>query len=163
MAGKTSYAELLLDPRWQKKRLEVMGAAGFVCEHCGDDQETLHVHHKAYRRGAKPWEYETHELMCLCHRCHGIWHEQKDAIDFAIGRMSFDDLARLAGYALAIPRGNWGIRLNAEGRVLGIADFSKVPTEAVREASFNFDGVDCINSFDLPLVEATKKRSKKRG
>lgn len=65
-----TYSEKLKDPRWQKKRLKVMGAADFKCQMCGDAEETLHVHHVNYRKGAKPWEYELHELRCFCEVCH---------------------------------------------------------------------------------------------
>jgi hypothetical protein len=65
-----SYADLLRDPRWQRKRLEVMEAARFTCVECGDTSTTLNVHHTYYRKGAKPWEYEAHELLCLCEPCH---------------------------------------------------------------------------------------------
>lgn len=65
-----TYAEKLKDPRWQKKRLEVMQRDGFKCQMCGDTEQTLHVHHENYRKGAKPWDYELHELRCFCEDCH---------------------------------------------------------------------------------------------
>lgn len=65
-----TYSEKLKDPRWQKKRLEVMEANKFTCEMCGSTEKTLHVHHVNYRNGAKPWEYELHELRCFCEDCH---------------------------------------------------------------------------------------------
>lgn len=82
----SSYSELLRHPKWQRKRLEVMNAAGFRCEKCGDAETTLNVHHKKYRCGAKPWEYELHELECLCERCHqkehGIKFETVDPLSY---------------------------------------------------------------------------------
>lgn len=65
-----SYSEKLKDPRWQKRRLEVMERAAFACEACRAKDQTLHVHHKLYRRGADPWDYADHELQCLCETCH---------------------------------------------------------------------------------------------
>lgn len=65
-----TYSEKLKDPRWQQKRLEVMQSAGFKCQMCGDAESTLHIHHVNYRKGAKPWEYELHELKCFCEHCH---------------------------------------------------------------------------------------------
>ena len=35
MPTKTTSAEQLLDPRWQKKRLEVLDYSNFSCEICG--------------------------------------------------------------------------------------------------------------------------------
>ena len=65
-----SYSDLLKDPRWQRKRLEVLDSSGWACSNCGDKTKTLHVHHLKYRRGAKPWEYEADELRSLCETCH---------------------------------------------------------------------------------------------
>lgn len=93
-----TYAEKLKDPRWQKKRLEVMNAARFECEWCGEKESELHIHHPAYRKGAEPWEYEARELACLCRKCHGkatsalhIWREMMLADKS--GFMSFLELA----------------------------------------------------------------------
>lgn len=66
----SDYSAKLKDPRWQKKRLEVFNAHDFTCQMCGAKDETLHVHHVNYHKGAKPWEYELHELRCFCERCH---------------------------------------------------------------------------------------------
>ena len=72
MARKSSksYFEKLRDPRWQRRRLEVMQAAGFECEFCGDKDKTFNVHHKYYERGADPWDYPDAALECLCEQCH---------------------------------------------------------------------------------------------
>lgn len=67
---KLTYAEMLKDPRWQKKRLEVMQRDGFRCQHCLREDKELQVHHLLYRKGAKPWEYKNEELVTLCKRCH---------------------------------------------------------------------------------------------
>lgn len=69
-----TYSELLKDPRWQRKRLEVMQAANFACEKCECKTVTLHVHHTVYRRGLMPWEYQRSELCCLCKDCHAATH-----------------------------------------------------------------------------------------
>lgn len=69
MAAKT-YWELLKDPRWQKKRLEVLNDANWTCEKCNSVDKTLHVHHKLYEKGLKPWEYDNDILQCLCEDCH---------------------------------------------------------------------------------------------
>lgn len=67
---KLSYAEQLRDPRWQRKRLEILSRDGFKCELCGDDKSTLHVHHKRYVKGRMPWEYDATELSTVCENCH---------------------------------------------------------------------------------------------
>ena len=49
-----TYSEKLKDPRWQKKRLEILDSAGWRCEDCGcglQDGREFHVHHTAYISG----------------------------------------------------------------------------------------------------------------
>ncbi len=65
-----TYAEKLLDPRWQKKRLEVLERDKFTCQGCGDTRSTLHVHHFWYNKGADPWNHPMESLITYCERCH---------------------------------------------------------------------------------------------
>jgi 5-methylcytosine-specific restriction endonuclease McrA len=75
------YEDKLRDPRWQKRRREILALAGYCCERCMSIEPPLHVHHRAYRDGAEPWEYADDELECLCENCHedehGIIDERK--------------------------------------------------------------------------------------
>ena len=68
-----NYSEQLKDPRWQKKRLEIMQRDSFKCASCGDEKSTLHVHHKNYVNGKAPWEYGD-SLITLCEKCHSKTH-----------------------------------------------------------------------------------------
>lgn len=70
-----TYVEKLKDPRWQKKRLEVLEAGGWKCASCSDSKATLHVHHRQYFKGREPWEYEAGQLEVLCENCHALEHE----------------------------------------------------------------------------------------
>lgn len=98
-----AYWELLKDPRWQRKRLEIMQRAGFACEECGDNISTLNVHHKIYRKGAMPWEYENAELQCLCEHCHEEQHGLRTRLNEAIARFAaIDRLEMLLGFAEGI-------------------------------------------------------------
>lgn len=74
---KVNYAEMLKDPRWQKKRLEVMQRDGFRCQHCLSNKKELQVHHLVYRKGANPWEYDNKDLITLCKQCHELETEEK--------------------------------------------------------------------------------------
>ena len=65
-----NYSELLRDPRWQKKRLEVLQRDSFRCTDCGDETSTLHVHHLLYKQNKMPWEYLNCDLTTLCENCH---------------------------------------------------------------------------------------------
>ena len=78
----SAYSDKLKDPRWQKKRLDVLERAGWKCECCGDDKETLQVHHLIYSKG-EPWDAPDETLECLCEPCHE-WRE--DFNDFCEGR-----------------------------------------------------------------------------
>jgi len=71
-----SYSEQLKDPRWQKKRLEIMERDSFACALCMDEKSTLHVHYKKYEKGRAPWEYEAKYLITLCESCHEKQHNE---------------------------------------------------------------------------------------
>jgi hypothetical protein len=60
--------EAYKDPRWQKRRLQIMERDGWACVACRRTDETLHVHHKAYY--GMPWEVSDHDLQTLCEKCH---------------------------------------------------------------------------------------------
>lgn len=64
------YVEKLKKPKWQRKRLEIMKRDDFTCQLCGDSESTLHVHHKIYKDGKAPWEYDDSNLITLCETCH---------------------------------------------------------------------------------------------
>ena len=66
----SEYRKKLMDPRWQKKRLEVMERDGFTCQHCGRTDRTLTVHHVLYTKGRDPWEYVDSNFITLCVKCH---------------------------------------------------------------------------------------------
>jgi hypothetical protein len=68
--SSASYSELLLDPRWQRKRLEIMQRDDFTCQKCSCSSDTLNVHHCYYENGLSPWEYPDSSLLTLCKLCH---------------------------------------------------------------------------------------------
>ena len=74
MAKQTEFQRQLSDPRWQKKRLQILERDEWTCKRCGDTETTLTVHHKSYRMdGGKfvdYWDYEDKELITLCEYCH---------------------------------------------------------------------------------------------
>jgi hypothetical protein len=67
-----TYAEKLQSPKWQKKRLEVFQRDNFTCQHCGDTESTLHVHHLSYQPKTQPWDYPMENFQTLCRWCHEI-------------------------------------------------------------------------------------------
>jgi hypothetical protein len=98
----SEFWEKYKDPRWQRKRLEVMQHANFACERCRSTDKTINVHHKFYRRNADPWDYQDRELMCLCEPCHEEWHLAKDNLHTSLGFMSFDDFKELSGFSVGL-------------------------------------------------------------
>jgi len=72
MNTKEVYAEKLRDPRWQRKRLEVMQRDNFTCRSCGDSNTELQIHHQKYSNTGNPWDVPNDQLIVLCKNCHGI-------------------------------------------------------------------------------------------
>ena len=71
---KKSYSELLQDPRWQKKRLEILQRDDFKCRACDEVDIMLHVHHLIYKKDIMPWDTENENLITLSKRCHNALH-----------------------------------------------------------------------------------------
>lgn len=68
---KTPYAELLRDPRWLRKRAEILELHGCACFHCHKKTNCLQVHHRYYISRRMPWEYPNWALVPLCDDgCH---------------------------------------------------------------------------------------------
>lgn len=67
-----NYAEQLKSPMWQKKRLKILQRDNFTCLLCSDTETELHIHHKEYKSGKKPWEYEDSNFQTFCKYCHCI-------------------------------------------------------------------------------------------
>jgi 5-methylcytosine-specific restriction endonuclease McrA len=80
MAKITDYSQQFKDPRWQKRRLEILTRDGFRCTECGDEKRMLHVHHLTYHKGVDVWDYLDRNLITLCDNCHEKWHHLRDAL-----------------------------------------------------------------------------------
>jgi hypothetical protein len=146
--GKT-YSEKLRDPRWQKKRLEVMSGSKFECESCGAKDKTLNVHHKVYRRGKQPWEYETEALSCLCEDCHSAVEELRQELLEEIKDSGWM-LERVLGYVSAVRLLDGDatrVIASTYERCEGIADALRLTTKQVVKASMEFG--DELNPDEL--------------
>lgn len=129
------YSEKLRDPRWQRRRLQIMERDNWRCQLCFDDESTLHVHHVWYA-GRDPWDAPDEALITLCHECHEenpptplnpilVEREEMDAYfrrceemreddDYAWESMQYDATALLFGVELfgrymreSLPNGRW--------------------------------------------------------
>ena len=77
------YKERFKDPRWQKKRLEILDRDDWKCRSCLSKDETLNVHHMTYDNDIEnPWEYDNGNLITLCDYCHKLTHKQPYYIPF---------------------------------------------------------------------------------
>jgi len=69
-----TYKEKLKDPRWQRKRLEILERDKWRCRACGERNQIMHVHHLSYSKSYSPWDCDNSELVTLCSECHYIYH-----------------------------------------------------------------------------------------
>jgi hypothetical protein len=78
-----TYTEKLRDPRWQKKRLEVMERDKWCCQSCRCNDRNLQVHHLFYAK-KDPWDYPDEAYQTLCDLCH---KERQSLVDSGIERL----------------------------------------------------------------------------
>jgi hypothetical protein len=67
---RAAYVQKLKDPRWQKRRLQILSRDNFMCIQCSNTEECLNVHHRWYERGQEPWDASDDQLCTLCETCH---------------------------------------------------------------------------------------------
>lgn len=79
-----TYADKLRDPRWQKKRLEILEKHDWTCDGCGHTTKSLNVHHRWYKAKQDPWNYEDHWYSVLCCDCHDYEHQSENSIQLII-------------------------------------------------------------------------------
>lgn len=97
----TEYSEKLRDPRWQKKRLEILERDEWTCQMCYDSTSTLVVHHRRYLLDTEPWDCPDDLLVTLCENCHELEKESRPEYESLIieelrAKFFADDLRRLA-------------------------------------------------------------------
>lgn len=78
-----SYKQKLLDPRWQKVRLEILNRDSFSCVICHDKTTTLHVHHLKYTTD-DPWDAQESDLITCCKHCHSLFEYHSKHKDISI-------------------------------------------------------------------------------
>ena len=80
-----TYSEKLKDPRWQKKRLEILKRDNFTCAACKATKKTLHVHHSYYSKD--PWNTKNSALLTLCEDCHRERGKLEETGRYMIGQI----------------------------------------------------------------------------
>lgn len=160
-----TYWEKLKDPRWQRRRLEIMSLAEFQCVSCGADRVTLNVHHTIYRRGADPWDYADHELECLCEKCHEQNHQWRSRLDEALAMdgNTGTELEQVAGYAEGLHWRHYGpdpdasIQIMSPEHASGVCDaFGDLFWEDVVRATDKENRIPVAVLFQM--LEETKKK-----
>jgi hypothetical protein len=81
---KNDFTDQYKDPRWQKKRLQIMERDEFMCISCQETEKTLNVHHLEYIKDKFIWDYPNSELITLCEDCH---KEITEIINFIISEI----------------------------------------------------------------------------
>lgn len=74
-----TYSQKLKDPRWQKKRLQILERDDWACQSCLSTTTSLQVHHVVYAK-LEPWEYTDECYQTLCETCHRIRQKLADRI-----------------------------------------------------------------------------------
>jgi hypothetical protein len=85
-----TYSEKLKDPRWQRKRLEIMQRDNFKCTQCGDTSTTQNVHHWQYSK--EPWDAKNEDLTTVCRSCHEEIEQCKDLTKNLLRQLDFRQL-----------------------------------------------------------------------
>jgi hypothetical protein len=115
-----TYQQLLRDPRWQKKRLEILERDHWKCVDCEDEKTTLHVDHAYYEYGKMPWEYPDHTLATLCAPCHERVTALRKMISAGMRFLDESDLWTVLGVIDALTPCS-GFRLYNHEHAVGVA------------------------------------------
>lgn len=86
------YQEKLKDPRWHKRRRQILVRDFFICQKCGHKAVNNHVHHVVYLFEHEPWEYDDEYLITLCGRCHTLEHIDSKHISDIIKNMKLSGM-----------------------------------------------------------------------
>ena len=92
-----TYYEKLKDPRWQKKRLQVLDRDEWTCTRCGAKDKTFNVLHWVYAKSGNPWDVKDDYLDTLCEDCHSKVESMIVACKFMIQKFKNLDFALMVG------------------------------------------------------------------
>jgi 5-methylcytosine-specific restriction endonuclease McrA len=96
-----TYSQRLRDPRWQKKRLQILERDNWACRCCGTTTKTINVHHVVYVRGKDPWDYKDDSYQTLCNDCHRLRGDIADVaaniLRSAMAQLTTEEMMKLSG------------------------------------------------------------------
>jgi hypothetical protein len=160
----SDFWEKYKDPRWQRRRLEIMHNADFSCEGCGSKSSTLNVHHKLYRKGFNPWDYNNLELMCLCEDCHEAWHLMKEHLNVSLQFIDLEAYKEVVGYAVGVSlRSAYpevSVHFKSESGMTGAARALRL-TDAELKKACGVDGF--VTAGTLQVLYQSKTKIRRRG
>ena len=74
------YEDYIRSKQWKAKADETKRLAGYRCQVCNSDEE-LNAHHRTYERLGEELQSD---LVCLCAKCHSLFHNGGRVIENAI-------------------------------------------------------------------------------
>lgn len=133
-----------------------MERAGFECEQCQTDEETLNVHHGYYEKGLKPWEYPDESLHCYCETCHKEARELDYRLKRLVGSVNPVYLAIMIGYVegLIFRDGNTcyeppeSISISDLEELCGFADFWHIDQQTMEKRWIDNHGIVTLGMIE---------------
>ena len=77
-----NYSGQLNDPRWKKKRVEILIRDKHKCRICNYFGSKVNIHHLKYSGMA--WDVSNDDLITLCNDCHSKLHTDKRPVGKSI-------------------------------------------------------------------------------
>lgn len=131
MKDPRAYSEKVRDPRWQRRRLEVLQRDGWMCRNCGATTKTLEVHHLMYWSRLEMWDVDSVFLETLCTDCH--WDKTSKKTEHSLAMDAHDLIA-----AVVRKEGPAGVRRMLEAITLGCVVVRTHPSESVPDPAAAF-------------------------
>lgn len=167
-----TYSEKLKDPRWQRKRLEIMARDEFACRFCFDEEETLNVHHCYYGKGRDPWDYDDEHLITVCRTCHEDIEIKREEIlktlSWEVPLYAIHKLATLASpfflaqvslaFSQETPRGGRGREESIRAAISFLE--SRIDPPEFKNPKSNPDNLDLDEIIDLAISTESKNTDK---
>ncbi len=98
----SSYSDKLETQNWHSFARKIRQENGNFYNACRRGDLVLQVHHTFYDKKRQPWEYESHEMVVLCEKCHHELHDQLQAFrKFVFGNLTPASFKVLNGALLA--------------------------------------------------------------
>jgi len=138
-----TYSDKLKDPRWQKKRLEILERDEWECTNCGDGKSTLHIHHQYYEKSTDPWDYPDSCYTTLCETCHKEIADNKLSLDKLIAKLGYWGIDQIKGYAKALLMEDQldDAEIESTEEAIGISDFLRTNHKLITDMASKNGGV----------------------